>query len=129
MQKTAIDSLMPRVRQTILAATLLDPQRRWYVSELARHLRARPSSLQRELVSLVSAGILKSHRAGRMVYVHANTESPIFQELRGLLMKTAGLVDVLREALEPSANHIRVAFVYGSIARHEEHAQSDVDLL
>jgi DNA-binding transcriptional ArsR family regulator len=59
------------------------------------------SSLQRELKDLTSAGILKTQRQGRMVYYQANTESPVFPDLRGLLLKTAGLVDVLAGALKP----------------------------
>ena len=87
------------------------------------------SSLQRELQDLTKAGILKTHRQGRMVYYQADATSPIFPELRGLLLKTAGLVDVLADALKPLAAKLRIAFVYGSIASGNEQSDSDIDLM
>src|SRR5271155_5876378 len=95
--RRTIDAIMPRTRQAILAATLLQPDRAWYAADLARYLGRSRSSLQRELVELVKAGILKSRREGRMLFIQADRESPIFPELRGLLSKTAGLVDLLRD--------------------------------
>jgi predicted nucleotidyltransferase len=87
------------------------------------------SSLQRELHDLSEAGILKTHRQGRMAYYQANKESPLFPDLRGLMLKTAGLVDVLADALKPLAAELRVVFVYGSIASSKEQSDSDVDLM
>jgi uncharacterized protein len=125
----ALDALFPKTRQGILAATLVQPERVWYVSELARRMGVPSSSLQRELQELTHAGILKSHRQGRMVYYQANPDSPFFPELRGLLLKTAGLVDVLRDALNPLAAKIALAVVYGSIASGQERSESDIDLM
>jgi len=125
----ALDTLFPRTRQGILAATLVQPEKIWYVSELARRMGVPSSSLQRELQELTHAGILKRHRQGRMVYYQANSDSPLFPELRGLLLKTAGLVDVLRDALKPVTAKIALAFVYGSIANSQERSESDVDLM
>lgn len=105
------------------------PQKSWYVAELARRMGVPSSSLQRELQELTDAGILKAHRQGRMAYFQPNTDSPLYPDLRGLLLKTAGLVDVLREALEPLADQVRLAFVYGSMASGEERSDSDVDLM
>jgi predicted nucleotidyltransferase len=124
-----IDVIMPRTRQAILAATLMQPERSWYAADLARHLGTSRSSLQRELVGLVSVGILKSRREGRMHYVQADRDCPVFLELRGLLSKTVGLVDLLRDALTPFADRIEIAFVFGSVARAEEISVSDIDLL
>ena len=104
---------MPRTRQGILAALLVQPDRPWYVSELARRMGVTPSSLQRELEALTDAGILKSHRQGRMAYYQSNVDSPLYPDLRGLLLKTAGLTDVLADALRPLAGKVQVAFVYG----------------
>ncbi|MGH7180119.1 MAG: nucleotidyltransferase domain-containing protein, partial [Tepidisphaeraceae bacterium] len=125
----AIDAIMPRTCQAVLATLLMEPERSWYAADLARHLRVRPSSLQREFAELTAAGILKSHRQGRMVFFQADQESPVFHELRGLLAKTAGLVDVLRDALAPLDGHVACAFVYGSVAAGEEGSQSDIDLM
>jgi predicted nucleotidyltransferase len=126
---SALDSLFPSVRQGVLAATLTRPEKSWYVSELAEFLHTRPSSLQRELSSLEQSGILKQRKDGRRTYFKAETRSPIFRELRSIFEKTVGLIPTLRVALQPFANKIVCAFVYGSIARHEEQATSDVDLM
>ncbi len=125
----ALDALFPRTRQAILAATLLHPERWWYLSDLARHLGVRPSSLQRELAALVKAGILDHRRDGNRVYVQANPHCPFLLELQGLLAKTVGLVEVLRDALVPFVEHIVLAFIYGSVARADEIATSDVDVM
>src|SRR5271163_3509308 len=108
-----LDALLPKTRQGILAATLVLPEKAWYVSELARRMGVPSSSLQRELHDLTEAGILKSHRQGRMVYFQANADSPLFHDLRGLLLKTAGLVDVLADALRPLKLKLRLVFVHG----------------
>lgn len=125
----SLDALLPKTRQGILAAMLLQPEKAWYVSELARRMGVPSSSLQRELRNLAEAGILKSHRQGRMAYYQANADSPLFSDLRGLLLKTAGFVDVLADTLKPLAAKLRLAFVYGSIASGNEQSDSDVDLM
>ena len=124
-----LDALLPKTRQGILAATLVQPEKAWYASELAQRLGVPSSSLQRELQDLTEAGILKTHKQGRMVYYQANRESPVFPDLRGLLLKTAGLVDVLAQALKPVASKVTTAFVYGSIASGSEATDSDIDLM
>jgi len=126
---TSVDALFPKTRQAILAATFGEPHRWWYMRELAGHLRLTPSSLQRELASLVRGGILLQKRGGKHVYFKAAAESPIFPELQGLILKTVGLADVIRGVLRPLADRIQWAFIYGSVARSEEHAASDVDLM
>jgi DNA-binding transcriptional ArsR family regulator len=125
----ALDALFPRIRQVLLAATVLHPERWWYLSDLAKHLHVPPSSLQRELAALVDAGILRSRRDGNRVYFQPNPDCPFLPELQGLLVKTAGVVDTLREVLSRFATRIDWAFVYGSMARAEELASSDVDLM
>ncbi len=124
-----LDALLPKTRQGILAATLLQPEKAWYVSELARRMGVPSSSLQRELRDLAEAGILKTHRQGRMSYYQANVDSPLFPDLRGLLLKTVGLIDVLADALKPVASKVVAAFVYGSIASGDEQSDSDVDVM
>lgn len=121
----SLDVLFPKTRQAILAATFAAPQRWWYMRELARHLRRTPSSLQRELASLVRGGILLQRHEGKHVYFKAAADSPIFPELQSLILKTAGLADVIRDALKPLADRIQWAFIYGSVARSEEHTASD----
>lgn len=128
-ESPALNSLFPGVRQGVLAATLTRPEKWWYLSELAEFLHTRPSSLQRELSSLEQSGILQQRRDGRRTYYKAETRSPIFRELRSVFEKTVGLIATLRAALRPFETKVACAFVYGSIARREEHATSDVDLM
>lgn len=130
MQKRAtLDALFPKVRQDILATTLLDPEREWYLSELARHLKVRPSSLHRELANLSDAGLLASRSDGNRVYYRAVPRHPLFADLRGIMLRTVGLAGVLEKGLHRFRSRIRVAFVHGSIARRDEHSTSDVDVM
>lgn len=124
-----LDALLPRTRQAILAATFRDPDRSWYLSDLARRLGVRPSSLQRDLSRLVAGGILQRRTEGNRVYFQADSNLPFFRELSEIIAKTVGLTDVLREALAPFARRIDWAFVYGSVAKSEERASSDIDLM
>jgi uncharacterized protein len=127
--RSLLDSLFPGVRQGVLAATLSRPEKWWYLSELAEFLHTRPSSLQRELRSLEQSGILQQRKDGRRTYFKAETRSPIFRELRNILEKTVGLIPTLRQTLRPFQKKVICAFVYGSVARGEERATSDVDLM
>jgi predicted nucleotidyltransferase len=124
-----LDALMGTTRQKVLAQTHLHAERWWYLHELARTLSLRPSSIQRELKILVEAGILLRRQDGNRIYLKADPACPIFQEIRTMLVKTVGLVDLLKEALKPFRPKIRLAFVYGSIASSEERSTSDVDLM
>jgi predicted nucleotidyltransferase len=128
-KSSALDALLPGIRGGVLAATLTQPDKWWYLSELAEFLRTTPSSLQRELKALVTAGILEQRRDGTRTYFKAEARSPLFGDLRGLLEKTAGVLPVLGHALNPFGGQIDCAFVYGSVARNHEHALSDVDLM
>ena len=124
-----LDALFPTVRAGVLSATLLQPDHWWFMTELARHLEATPSSLQRELESLVASGFLLRRQDGRRIYFKANTESAVFPELKGLVEKTVGIVPELQAAIEKFGGRIKLALLYGSIARGEEHAGSDIDLM
>ena len=124
-----LNALFPRSRKLILSALFTRPQKWWYLSELAEHLRTRPSSLQREVAALAEGGILERRREGTRAYYRADARSPLFPELRRLFEKTAGLIPVLQEFLEGFDGRIQFAFVYGSVARGKETAASDVDLL
>jgi predicted nucleotidyltransferase len=125
----ALKALFPTVRAEILAATLTQPDKWWYLSELSQFLQTTPSSLQRDLKALVDGGVLQQRREGTRAYFKADARSPLFNDLRGLVEKTAGLLPTLQRLLEPFADRVDTAFVYGSIARGDEHSTSDVDLL
>src|SRR5438046_7940333 len=129
MRSSILDPLLTPTNQALLAATILQPDKRWYFRELARQLRLQPSSIQRDLTALTEAGILQQHYDGNRVYYQAQRECPIFPELEQVLIKTVGIVDVLREALKPVQKRIKIAFIYGSIAAGKARAESDVDLM
>lgn len=120
--------LFGKSMRAILAHLYSRPDRRLYVRELARAAGTSPSSLQRDLAALTGAGIIERHENGRQVYYQANPNCPIFGELRGIVTKTFGVADCLRDMLRPHEKHIRAAFIYGSVAKGTEAPGSDVDL-
>ena len=121
--------MFPTLRGEVLAATLNQSDKWWYLSELAQFLQTSPSSLQRELKALVDGGILQQRREGTRTYFKAETGSPLFPELRNLIEKTVGVLPTLQEVLAPLQTGMDCAFIYGSVARNDEHAHSDVDLM
>ncbi|HPR46317.1 MAG TPA: nucleotidyltransferase domain-containing protein [Ottowia sp.] len=119
------DALFPAVRQRVLAVLFGAPARSFYANEVIARARSGTGAL----ASLLAAGLITVREQGNQKHYQANAASPIFSELRGLVLKTVGLADVLRAALEPLAGQLAAAFVYGSVARKEDTAQSDVDVL
>src|SRR3546814_5777223 len=100
-----------------------------HVRDLERSTGLSPGSLHRELTALVALDVLRREKVGRQVFYRANPDCSVLPELTGLLRKTAGVVDVLRDELTPLADRIDGAFVYGSMAKGNLHAHSDVDLM
>lgn len=98
-------------------------------SELIRLTGSGSGAVQRELKRLVSSGLVTVTRLGRQKHHRANPDSPVFPELLGLVRKTVGLGEPIREALEPLSNQIKLAFIYGSVAEGVDGADSDIDLL
>jgi predicted nucleotidyltransferase len=86
-------------------------------------------AVQRELTQLSAAGLLTVKRIGNQKHYQANPSAPVFEELRGLVLKTSGLVDILRSAVAPLAGQIQLAFVFGSVAKAKDTVTSDIDLL
>lgn len=123
------DLLFGAYRRDALALLLLHPEAALHVREIARVTGKVPGTLLRELDRLAAAGILLRKSVGNQVQFQADAACPIYEELRSILRKTAGVADVLRTALEPLAASIRAAFVYGSMARGDERARSDVDVM
>jgi predicted nucleotidyltransferase len=116
-------------RQAVLRTLFGRPERRFYQRQLIRMLGAGTGAVQRELATLVEAGIVTRTVEGRQTYFQANPDSPVFAELRALIRKTFGVVEILRNALQPLTGSIRLAFIYGSVATGSEKAGSDIDLL
>ena len=101
----------------------------FYTREIAREVDASVGAVQRELENLSKVGLILRKSVGNQVFYQANRDTPIFPEMRGLINKTIGIFGVLRSALRPLSKQIVVAFVYGSVAREQETALSDVDLM
>ena len=123
------DALFAGVQQRVLGALFGNPERSFYGNELLRLTGSGKGALQRELDRLVKAGLVTVRSVGNQKHYQANPEAPIFEELRGIAVKTFGVGDVLRGALLPLAKKIRTAFIYGSVARRADSARSDIDLL
>jgi len=120
-------SLFGKTRRTVLALFFSHPEDSFYLRQVIRMTGAGQGAVQRELKQLAEAGVIERLQQGRQVYFKANRSCPIFSELKGLILKTAGLVEVLRSALIPLADRIEQAFIFGSQARGEARAASDVD--
>lgn len=130
MRRSSLDAVIPILRQMILAEVLVRSKGApLYRGELARRLGVSPSTLTRPLREMVQTGILKASNRGREVLFEPENSNPVIPELTGLLRKTRGLLDVLRDALEPIRDDIQFAFVYGSMASGAERPGSDVDLM
>ena len=128
--ETVEDVLFGKGRGAILGLLYEHPDRSFYYRQLTRELKGLSvGTLQRELDTLSQLGLVERSAVGKQVFYRANRNHPIFPELRALVAKTVGAIPTLRSALAPMANRISVAFVYGSMARGEERAESDIDLL
>jgi predicted nucleotidyltransferase len=108
---------------------MLRPEESFHVREIARLTGVEAGNALRELNRLHGAGLVSSSRVGNQVRYQADTNSPIFSELASIMRKTAGLADVLRDALQPLQARIATAFVYGSVAKGKETRHSDIDLM
>lgn len=117
------------MRLRVLALIFGDPDRSFYTSEIVRNVHSGTGAVERELSRLELSGLVTVERAGNRKHYRANRSSPIFPELHGLVLKTAGLSEPLREALEPYSEKIKAAFVYGSVAKKTDTARSDIDLM
>jgi len=123
------DALFPKTRQRVLAMLLGKPERSYYRNEIFRQVRVGRGAVVRELDNLCNAGIITESHQGNQVHFQANPRCPIFEELRGIVIKSFGITDVLKEALFEKFPSIELAFVYGSIAKGKEDADSDVDVM
>lgn len=123
------DALFPKGRQRVLSILFGNPDRSFYANEVIALAQSGTGSVQRELATLSEAGLLTVTKQGNQKHYQANAAAPVFAELRGLVMKTTGLADVLRAALAELVPQIDLAFVYGSVAKQQDTAQSDIDVL
>jgi len=123
------DALFSGTQQRVLAWLFGQPERSFYATELIGLAGAGSGAVQRELARLAQSGLITARAVGNQKHYQANPDAPIYAELCGIVRKTVGLAEPLREALAPLAVRIRAAFVYGSVAKREDTASSDIDLM
>jgi len=122
-------TLFSKTRLAVLSLLLSHADEAYYLRQIARSVGGGIGSLQRELNKLAQAGIILRMVRGKQVYYQANSQCPVFPELKSLIVKTTGVTEVIKSALTSLTNHIKVAFIYGSVARMQERKKSDVDLM
>ena len=122
-------ALFSGTQQRVLGLLFGQPDRSFYATELINLAGVGSGSVQRELVRLAQSGLVTVKPVGNQKHYQANPASPIYDELCGVVRKTVGLAEPLRAALAPLAAQIKAAFVYGSIAKKEDTASSDIDLM
>ena len=123
------DLMFGRTRGAILALLYGRADQTFYTRQIAREVAASVGAVQRELKNLTKVGLVIRTALGSQVFYQANRDAPIFSEMHSLVNKTVGIFSMLRSALRPLSTQVAVAFVYGSVARQAETAQSDIDLM
>ena len=123
------EALFSKVQQRVLGILFGDPHRSFYVNEIISMADVGAGAVHRELKRLELAGLVTVKRVGNQKHFQANQESPVFEEIRGLVIKTSGLADVIGEALSHISTRVTAAFVFGSVARGEDSGSSDIDLM
>ncbi len=121
--------LFGKSRRLILALLYGHTDEEFYLRQIIRIIGMGPGPVQRELKQLVGSGIITSRKRGNQLYFQANPENPIYEELKSIVRKTFGVAEVIRQALSPGADTIRVAFIFGSVARSTDDRRSDIDVL
>lgn len=124
-----VATLFSKNRCAILALLFGHPDQAFYLRQIARTCGSGIGAIQRELKQLTEAGIIQRMARDKQVYFQANADCPVFEELKSLIIKTAGVADVLRFSLAPLSARITAAFIYGSVARTRQKRESDVDLV
>lgn len=123
------EALFTKTQRRVLGLLFGAPERSFYANEIVRFAGTGIGAVQRELARLESARLVTVSKIGNQKHYRANPEAPIFDELRGIVLKTFGVADHLRSALAPLAQRIRAAFVYGSVAKGSDTASSDIDVI
>jgi len=124
-----LEALFGKTRRSILALLFSHAEESFHLRKILRLAWISPGAGQRELKRLSDAGVILRTVKDSQVIFQANPQCPIFEELKSLITKTAGVVDVLRAALGPLAGRISSALLYGSLARGGAGVESDIDLL
>lgn len=128
-RRSLADAIFTKTQQRVLRVLFGHAGRSYYASELIRQAKGGSGATQRELARLETGGLVNTSRVGHQKHYQANPESPLYPELRAIVLKTVGLVEPLRSALAPVKEEIRAAFVFGSVAKESDRSDSDIDLM
>ncbi|NOY71748.1 MAG: transcriptional regulator [Gammaproteobacteria bacterium] len=123
------DALFTKTQQKVLGLLFGKPDETFYFNEIVRLAEVGKGAIKRELESMLAAGLVTVTRIGNQNHYQANAECPIYVELQEIVRKTFGVTDVLKSVLVPLSDSIDFAFVYGSIAKGNAMAKSDIDLM
>jgi predicted nucleotidyltransferase len=123
------DALFTRTQQRVLALLFGQPARSFYATELIGLAGMGSGAVQRELATLAGSGLVTVRSIGNQKHYQANADALIFEELKGVVQKTFGLAEPLRQALGPLSKKLVAAFVYGSVAKNTDTSSSDIDLM
>jgi len=124
-----VDALFSKTQKSVLALLYGQPKRSFYTNEIIRKSGSGSGAAQRELARLARSGLVNVTRIGSQKHYQANVEAPIYKELAAIVQKTIGLAEPLKEALKPFLQQIEIAFIYGSVAKRNDSASSDIDLM
>ncbi len=116
-----------KTRKALFRLYFSNPEREYYLRELERILDIPVSMIRKELLRLEENGIFISAKRGNLTYFCLNKSYPLFDELKSIVFKTIGIRGLLKETLEQTRG-VEIAFIYGSFAKNEENAKSDIDL-
>jgi predicted nucleotidyltransferase len=123
------NALFSKVQQRVLALIFGEPERSFYTSEIVRRIGSGTGAVMRELARLHGSGLVSVVRIGNQTHYKANPQAPVFEELRNLVAKTVGVAGPIKNALAPLAETVDAAFIYGSVAKGTDTAESDIDLM
>ncbi|MGQ9646876.1 MAG: nucleotidyltransferase domain-containing protein [Thermodesulfobacteriota bacterium] len=123
------NGLFGKTRQAVLALLYGRADTSFYTKQILDAVKTGRGTVQRELKNLTDTGIIIREVQGRQVYYRANEKCPIFNDLKNIVRKTFGVADILRQSLAPKADRVRLAFIFGSVARSADDRGSDIDVI
>ena len=129
LKEPIASALFGKTRRAILSLFFTQSDREFYVREIIRNVGSGRGAVERELRNLHDAGIISKTSRGRQIHYKANDRCPVYDEIKSLIVKICGISDILKTALEPFEDKIKLAFIYGSVANNTEDYLSDIDLM
>jgi predicted nucleotidyltransferase len=121
-------SLKGKETKAVLGYLFLHEDAELYVNEMARKFSLDDGNLSRKLKQLAQEGILKCRDSANACYYSLNSDYPLLKEYKGIVLKTIGLEQKLRDALS-RVKGVEQAYIFGSYAKGTMDPASDIDLL